>query len=134
MTALGSVAMFAALAATTLALRAEPELNGTWHATFVGASSESRSARVVIDGLGGSWTPCARSAKSDRHACVGRPQPISLSDSGASTVTLRIEGSKPLAAGPSRHARLTMVDMLTLEGEFDDGRVLRLVRQPAPGP
>ncbi|MES2099226.1 MAG: hypothetical protein V4569_05350 [Pseudomonadota bacterium] len=134
MTALRSIALFAALAATMGAARAEPELNGTWQATFTTASSENRGAQVVIDGLGGTWTTCARSAQRHRHSCVGRPQPISLSDSGASTVTLRIEGSKPRAANTGRQARLTLVDMLTLEGEFDDGRVLRLVRQPAPGP
>lgn len=108
--------------------RAEPELSGRWKATFATEGIEAREADVLIDGLTGSWVACARPSR-DKGDCVGRPKAIVLSDTGTSTVSLRFDASTTPAARKGLKARLTVVDEKTLEGEFDDGRVLRLVRR-----
>lgn len=121
---MAGLALFVA-AGTALA---EPELNGRWRATFATQGNEDRQATVTIDGLKGSWRTHARDAQDSRDPCIGREWPLVLSDSGSSTVSLRIEASKVVPACKDRQARLTLVDLETMEGEFSNGRVLRLVR------
>ena len=125
---LPSVLLWIALAAFTTGAQAQPLLDGTWKATFATEGSEGREATVTIDGLTGSWTTHARSTKDKKDVCVGRPLPMTLLDSGSSTVTLRVDASTVVQGCRDRKARLTRVDARTLEGEFDNGRVLRLVR------
>jgi len=126
---LKSLAVLCLLAAVCAIAQAEPELNGKWRATFATEGSDGREAEVIIDGAGGTWMTYARGNKDKRDACVGRALPIVIADSGSSTVSLRIEASKALEGCKDRKARLTRVDAKTLEGEFDNGRVIKLVRQ-----
>lgn len=122
----GLVASIAGL--TALTAFAEPELNGEWKAKFATESSKDREATVQIDGLVGTWTTRPRPNKDKNDACIGRPLPMTLADSGSSTVTVRIEASKAVAGCKDRQARLTLVNANTLEGEFDNGRVVQLER------
>jgi hypothetical protein len=113
---------------------AEPEWSGNWKATFATEDGGSREAKVTLDMNAGTWTALAAHGKQDkRDACVGRALPVVLKNAGSTTVTLHIEGSKAAAACGNRKARLTGVDQRTLEGEFEDGSVVRLERQDSPG-
>lgn len=107
--------------------RAEPESSGSWRALFSTDTAERCEAQLVVDIDRGTWTdsPGCRAAS---DACSGRPLPLTLVGSGSSTVTLSIQASKADRRCADRKARLTVVDFDTLEGEFDDGRVLRLER------
>ena len=112
------------------AAMAEPELNGTWSATFA-TQSEDRQATVTVNGLAGTWITHPRDSKDRHDVCIGREFPLVLSDSGSSTVSIRIQASKAMPGCKDRQARLTLVDMETMEGEFSNGRALRLVRRLA---
>ena len=121
--------LIASLALAPLA-QAEPALGGRWKASFATNGNE-REAEVTIDVDSGSWTTTrARRSRDQRDACAGRALPITLADSGTSTVQLRIEAAKAVPGCRDRRARLTVVDTDTLEGEFEDGGSVRLVRRP----
>ena len=122
-----SLLAIAILAATTA--HAEPELNGKWKATFATESDDGREADVVIDGLSGNWTTLARPGKDKKSPCVGRSMPITLADSGSSAVSLSIEETKAVPGCKDRKAKLTIVNEKTLEGEFSNGRAIKMVRQ-----
>lgn len=110
-------------------LHAQPDLTGKWKATFSTEGGDGREADVVVEGTGGTWTTYARGNKDKRDVCVGRALPITLSDGGSSTVSLVVEGSKAVDGCRDRKARLTVVDAKTLEGEFSNGRAIKLTRQ-----
>ncbi|MEF7615360.1 hypothetical protein V4F39_15685 [Aquincola sp. MAHUQ-54] len=108
---------------------AEPDVGGTWRATFVSEGGDAREARVVIDARRGTWKERAPGGSAAHDPCVGRVLPLLLIDSGASTVTVEVAAPGRAAGCRARRARLTIVDEAVLEGEFEDGRVLRLERE-----
>lgn len=111
------------------AAHAQTGLDGRWAVTFATEGSDGREAELVLKGGTGHWTTRARANKDKKDPCVGRELPVTLSAPSASTIGLRIDASQALAACKDRKASLRQVDDKTLEGEFDNGRPLRLVRQ-----
>jgi len=108
---------------------AEPEPSGTWRATFSTQDSARRQATLTIDDMTeGTWITLAQENPSRREPCAGQKFPVTLAGGGTSTVTLVIAASKVNAKCPDRSARLTVVDVDTMEGEFSNGKVLRLER------
>lgn len=107
---------------------AEPGVNGRWKAIYSTEASESVEADVAIDGDAGTWVVRSRSGAGKGDGCVGTSRPISISDSGSSTLSLVIRGSIAMEGCRDRKARVTVVGPETLEGEFDDGRIIKLVR------
>ena len=107
---------------------AEPEQSGTWRATFATEDSERREATLFIDVTEGTWTVLPQKDTIQRDECAGRPFPVVLLRSGSSTVTMFIQAAKVNPNCKNRNARLTVVDDDTLEGEFENGRIIRLER------
>lgn len=122
----GSLALAAACAV------AEPEHSGHWTARFATESGERQEAALVVDVSVGTWTLLPPAGRPPHDRCAGRRFPVTLRGSGSSTVTMSIEASKVDPACRGRTARLTVVDTDTLEGEFEDGSVLRLERAEGP--
>lgn len=108
---------------------AQSPLDGTWRVTFATEGSEGREAMVELKGGSGSWTTYARSDKDKRDACVGRPLPVTIAgDPAAGKLDLRLDASNAIAGCRDRRATLQRTDDRTLEGHFDNGRAIRLVR------
>lgn len=107
---------------------AEPVQNGTWRATFATERAEQQHATFVVDGSEGVWTVLPQAGQAQEDRCAGRPLPVTLRDSGASTVSLSMAASQVDPHCEDFKARLTVVDADTLEGEFENGRIVRLER------
>ncbi|MCW5654514.1 hypothetical protein [Hydrogenophaga sp.] len=109
---------------------AQAPLDGAWRVTFSTEGADGREAQVEIRGQSGTWTTYARSDKDKRDPCVGRALPLTLSggDGASSALQLRVEASSVVSGCRDRKATLQRVDEKTLEGSFDNGRPLRLVR------
>ena len=104
-------------------------LDGNWRATFATEGADGREAMVELKGGTGTWTTHARSDKDKRDACVGRPLPLSLTGDPAARLELRLDASSAIAGCRDRKAMLQRTDDKTLEGTFDNGRAIKLVRQ-----
>ena len=125
-TVLAAALLFALLVGTAAA---EPEPSGTWRATFSTQDGARRQATLIIDDMAeGTWITLAQRNPRRREPCAGQKFPVTLAGGGTSTVTLLIAASKVNAKCPDRSARLTVVDVDTMEGEFSNGNVLRLER------
>ena len=112
------------------AVPAQAALDGRWIAVFASAGSDEQRATVVVHSDNrGTWTSLGNSPHQRLDACAGKPMRITTVPGPSSTVTLLVEGDLAAGGCAPRKARLTIVDGHTLEGEFDDGRVLRLIRQ-----
>lgn len=109
---------------------AQPTLDGNWRVTFATEGAEGREAAVELKGGAGSWTTYARSDKDKRDVCVGRPLPVTITgDPGAGRLELNLDAASAIAGCRNRKATLQRSDDRTLEGMFDNGRSIRLVRQ-----
>lgn len=105
-------------------------LDGNWNVTFATEGAESREAVVELKGGAGTWTTQARGGKEKRDACVGRALPMSIAgDSATGKFDLRLDASSAVAGCRDRKATLQRTDDKTLEGTFDNGRAIKLVRQ-----
>lgn len=108
---------------------AQSALDGNWRVTFATEGSEGREAMVELKGGSGTWTTYARSDKDKRDVCVGRPLPVTIAgDPTAGKLDLRLDASSAMAGCRDRKATLQRTDDRTLEGTFDNGRAIRLVR------
>jgi hypothetical protein len=119
-------AAFLAVAGSALA-QADHPYNGTWRAELEGAAhGVPLEGTVVIEDEGGTWDILARKGN---NPCVGREAPITVQQATADELVFEINRSKALPGCQDGMARLRRTDNNTLEGVFDKGRKVRLVRQ-----
>lgn len=107
---------------------AQPVHSGVWRATYATESAEQRQATLVVDMTATTWTSLPQDGGTPPDRCAGRPFPVTLFDSGSSTVSLSVAASTVDPQCQDLKARLTVVDANTLEGEFENGRIVRLER------
>mgnify|MGYP006193241767 FL=1 len=120
---------FAAVACVAAATAwAQSPLDGSWRVTFATEGSEGREALVELKGGTGTWTTYPRGDRDRRDACVGRPFPIAMAGDATTGLSLQLD-AKAIPGCRDRKATLKVVDDKTLEGNFDNGRALRLVKQ-----
>ena len=110
---------------------AQPVHSGVWRATYATETAGHRQATLVVDRTATSWTSLPQYGSTPQDRCAGRPFPVTLFDSGSSTVSLSVIASTVDPQCQDLKARLTVVDANTLEGEFEDGRIVRLERVTA---
>lgn len=123
--------LLSVLAACLLAIPAwsQSTLDGRWRVTFSTEGAQDREAAVELQGATGTWTTYARSDKDKKDACVGRPLPLTLTENAAAgKLDLKLDASSAVAGCRDRKATLQRIDEKTLEGTFDNGRAIRLVR------
>jgi hypothetical protein len=106
---------------------AQPVPGASWRASYTSERAEPSEATLLVDEAAASWTTLPPHGQAPQDPCSG-PFPVALVDSGASTVSLWLAASQVDPQCPDLKARLTVVDADTLEGEFEDGRILRLER------
>ena len=105
-----------------------PTLDGKWSATFANKSGADRQAELVIEGHGGSWKVFANARQAKNNACLGRSFPIAVETTSATELRIRIEASSAVEGCGEGDITAKVVDGKTLEGQFGDGRPIRLVR------
>lgn len=109
---------------------AQPVHSGVWRATYATESAEQRQATLLVDMTATTWTSLPQDGGTPPDRCAGRPFPVTLFDSGSSTLSLSVAASTVDPQCQDLKARLTVVDADTLEGEFENGRIVRLERVP----
>lgn len=102
--------------------------NGKWIAKFQGQRGGARETELVVKDDGGTWKVWGTSHGTKRNPCIGRDLPIVVQRASTSELAFRIESSKALSGCTDRSVTLKRVDDKTLQGQFDDGRTLTLVR------
>jgi len=103
--------------------------NGKWQAKFQGERGGAKEAELVVKDNGGTWRVWGTSHDTKRNPCIGRELPIAVQRASTGELAFRIESSKALTGCTDRSVTLKRVDDKTLEGQFDDGRTLTLVRE-----
>lgn len=108
---------------------AQAPLDGSWRVTFATEGSDGREGSVEIKGTAGTWTTFSRGDRDKKDVCVSRPFPIVLTGDADAALNLRVDAASTVQGCRDRKATLKRVDEKTLEGTFDNGRPLKLVRQ-----
>lgn len=129
MTAIQRMCFILAACAAAGAGWAQSPLDGSWRVTFSTEGSDGREGAVDIKGGTGTWTTFGRGDRDRKDVCVGRPFPVAITGDPESGLNLRVEAAASVAGCRDRKATLKRVDDRTLEGSFDNGRPLKLVRQ-----
>jgi hypothetical protein len=112
-------------AATALAQQSNP-FNGTWGVEFDSKKGAAREGTVVINDQGGTWEVLNHKKN---NACAGRAAPIAIQRATDEELVFEISMSKALTGCKDKIATLKRADDKTLQGELDDGRQFKLVRQ-----
>lgn len=100
--------------------------DGEWTAHFTSAN-QARTAKVVIQGEGGSWQTLYLPHGAD--ICFKLQVPLDVISTTAQEITVQGRASKALAGcADGKPTTFKRVDEKTLEGQFSDGRPVRLVR------
>ncbi|WP_326542107.1 hypothetical protein [Pseudorhodoferax sp.] len=121
-----TIALCLLLCATPWAVGQTGAFDGQWTARFI-AAEQPRQAKVVIQGEGGSWQTQYLPQGAD--ICFKLEVPIEVSNATAHEITLRGRASKALAGcADGNPITFKRVDDNTLEGQFADGRPVKLVR------
>ena len=114
------------LCAAAVAAQEPNPYNGTWRAEYASQQGAAREGTVVIKDQGGTWDMAGTSRG---NPCIGRAVPISIQRATADELVFEISRSKALTGCKDGVATLKRTDEKTLQGEFDEGRKIKLVRQ-----
>lgn len=129
MSALRLLGLGSALLASIAFAQGSNPFNGKWLAKFQGERGGAREAELVVKDDAGTWKVFGTSHDTKRNPCMGRDLPIAVQRASTGEFAFRIESSKALTGCTDRSVTLKRVDDKTLEGQFDDGRMLTLVRE-----
>lgn len=106
------------------------ENDGTWRAKIDGDARTARQGRVVISNFGGHWQEIGPRRAGD--PCRGaKPFPITVQRSNYREVEFTVWAAMVATGCPNLGLTLRVVDERTLAGTTDDGREIRLTREPA---
>jgi hypothetical protein len=100
--------------------------DGDWRAQFETDKGETREGDVTIKGQGGSWDFLHQVRG---NPCAGRPYPLTVQTATAEELVVAIERAKTLAGCKDGTAKFKRVSDTVLEGEFDNGRKIKLTRK-----
>ena len=103
--------------------------DGEWIASYTSGGGNAREADVRIAGRAGTWALRPRPGKDRKDPCVGRPFPLTLGESGAGAVALRVEASATVSGCDDRTLTLQVQDATTLAGQFSNGTAVTLTRR-----
>lgn len=122
----------AAVACTVTTLAAQPTFaqafDGAWTVSYSSGSGNEREADVKITGTQGTWQVRARPGKDKKDPCVGRPFPLTVTESTAESLAFRVDASATVSGCDDRNGSVKVVDAKTLEGQFNNGRPVKFVR------
>jgi hypothetical protein len=99
---------------------------GSWRGQFETDKGETREGDVTIKGQGGSWDFLHQVRG---NPCAGRAYPLTVQSATAEELVVAIERAKTLAGCKDGTARFKRVSETVLEGEFDNGRKIKLTRK-----
>jgi len=119
-----------ALAASYKAYSQDSDVNdGKWNARIDGDAKTARQGRVVISDFAGEWREMGPRRAGD--PCRGtKPFPITVQRSNDNQVEFTA-WSEQVSKCPNFALTLKKVDDSTLVGTTEDGREVRLTREPA---
>jgi hypothetical protein len=121
--------IFCAALAAAAAIDDTLENDGTWRARIEGDARSARQGRVVISNFGGHWQEVGPRRAGD--PCRGaKPFPITVQRSNYREVEFTVWAATVTAGCPDFALTLRVVDERTLAGTTDDGREIRLTREP----
>lgn len=119
------LALLSAVIAAAIAQDANP-FNGTWRASFETKKGTGREGKVVISGQTGTWDLALQAGS---NPCVGRAFPLAVQRATNEELVVEIQRSKALAGCKDGQATFRRVDDKTLQGEFDGGRKITLMKE-----
>ena len=119
-----------ALAASYKSYSPDSDVNdGKWNARIDGDAKTARQGRVVIANFEGEWREIGPPRAGD--PCRGtKPFPITVQRSNDNTLEFTAWAAK-VSKCPDFALTLKVVDERTLVGTTEDGREVRLTREPA---
>ena len=105
--------------------------DGTWSATFPDKAGGEREAALELQGTSGTWLlyPRGGKGKDRKDPCQGRPFAVTVQSSSPTKMKLSIDEADTILGCGDRNVTLTPIDEKNLQGQFGDGRVLKLVRK-----
>jgi len=100
--------------------------DGSWRAQFETEKGEMREGDITIKGQGGTWDFLHQVRG---NPCAGRAYPLTVQSATAEELVVAIERAKTLAGCKDGTARFKRVSDTVLEGEFGNGRKIKLTRK-----
>ena len=118
-----------ALAASYKSFSEDSDVNdGKWNARIEGDANTARQGRVVIDNFAGEWREIGPRRAGD--PCRGtKPFPITVQRSNDNALEFTV-WAEQVSKCPDFAFTLKVVDERTLVGTTEDGREVRLTREP----
>ncbi len=116
-------------AAAPLLAQDTAALAGNWqgHTAMVGGLRVEVVMR--LEGAKGTWTATPLMGLREPNPCLSRPLPVELTDLAAQGYRIEIQASKAVKGCRDGQATVKLVDGRVLEGQFADGRPLKLERR-----
>jgi hypothetical protein len=107
-------------------------LNGNWLASFESGKNSERQAQVVIGDAGGSWLESSVTTgdfKGRNNPCLGKTFPITIKSRTSTEISFQVNASTTMQGCSDRKITATSSDNKTLDGSFNNGSPVKLVRQ-----
>lgn len=123
-------AVSALLGSLSMTAGAQADLDGDWAAVYTDNGGFEREAEVGIKGGMGTWTSRSRPGSKNRtDPCIGRAFPMSIDSSADGEIKLAVNAADTIAGCNNMRASLKSVSATTYEGQFGNGRPLKLVKR-----
>jgi hypothetical protein len=125
-----AVASTMVLVSHALAQDAAAPLNGTWYGEIQMPGGLIAEVQMRVEGpAGGTWTVSPRGGKAATpNPCLGRPLPLAITEADGA-FKLHIQAAQEVKGCSDGRATLKRTDERHLEGNFADGRSLKLARR-----
>jgi hypothetical protein len=102
-----------------------PGFDGKWLAKFTSPRGDPREAVLIIGGSAGTWE---QQIQARNNPCGGREVPIAVAAASDTDLEVKILNSKALVGCSDGTISAKRIDDRKLEGTFEDGRKVTLVR------
>lgn len=109
--------------------QAGPSLDGTWTGYYVTQAGTKAKAELNVQGSTGTWRAFIPQNQGRANPCFERAHPLELTAQAAGKFKMAVHASRTMSACQDFHATLTLVEPSRIEGQFGDGRELRLERK-----
>jgi hypothetical protein len=121
-----SLSLIVVLGCTVAVAQGANPYDGSWRAHLETDKGEMREGDVTISGQGGSWDFLHQVRG---NPCAGRAYPLTVQSATGEELAVTIERAKTLAGCKDGTAKFKRVSDTVLEGEFENGRKIKLVRK-----
>lgn len=126
---LGLLALGGAVCSAAVLAQEPGGFDGRWSGSFVTPGGGTLVVELVLDGASGTWQIFPNGIQAREFPCLVPRHAVTVRQRSATELRFSIDASKTLRGCQDGRAALRLVDDRHLEGQFGDGRELKLRRK-----